>query len=179
MIFFDSGVSSVFILRMVLQETYELYDCLAYDIGTLAKHNNIWLNTAQSGVNFERKEEYTEFAITTSSNKYIPLNLQLNSQNIIIEFDVLFNTASTGAFADIIYQSNRVSNINLQGIGREDNVWIPVKLVLNDGSITLINKNTSQSKILAENSNWDSFRWLNYSVIDKTTSFKNFKIYPK
>ena len=162
---------------MVLQETFVVYDCLAYDNGTLAKHNDIWLNTTQSGVNFERKAEYTEFGITTSANRYIPLNLSLNSQNMIIEFDVLLTNQSGSAFADINYQNNRVSNINLQRVGAEDNVWIPVKLVLNDGSVTLMNKNTSQSKILVENSNWDSFRLLNFSVIDKTISFKNFKVY--
>jgi len=168
--------ASVF-YNVFLQETYEVMDCLAYDNGTLAKHNDIWLNTAQSGVIFERKAEYTEFGITTSANKYIPLNLSLNSQNIIIEFDVLLTNHSDGAFADINYQNNRVSSINLQNVGAEDNVWIPVKLVLNNGTITLMNKNTSQSKVLAENSNWDSFRLLNYSVIDKTTLFKNFKVY--
>ena len=160
-----------------MQETFVIKDCLMIDNATLSDHNDIWLNTAQSGVIFERKAEYTEFGITTSGNRYIPLNLQLNSQNMVIEFDVLFNTTSDGAFADITYQNNRVSNINLQRVGAEDNVWIPVKLVLNDGSVTLMNKNTSQSKILVENSNWDSFRLLNFSVIDKTISFKNFKVY--
>lgn len=162
---------------MFLQETYEVYDCLTYDIGTIANHNDIWLNTAQTGVNFERKTEYTEFTITGANNKYIPLNLPLNSQNIVIEADILLSTNSTSAFADIIYQNNRVSNVGLYDLGVEDNVWMPVKLVFNNGTITLMNKDTSQSRILAENSNWDTFRLLNYSNMDKITLFKNFKVY--
>ncbi|MBR0058969.1 MAG: hypothetical protein IJP99_06500, partial [Methanobrevibacter sp.] len=52
-----SLVSSVFILRIYLQETYELYDCKFYDLGTSSEKDNLWYITNGT---FNRTSEYTE-----------------------------------------------------------------------------------------------------------------------
>ena len=70
MIFFDSGVSSVFILRMVLQETYEVFDCLYYDDCTVATHNTDFFN--RSYLSTDYTGDVLKLTATGNNGNYMP-----------------------------------------------------------------------------------------------------------
>jgi len=157
----------------IQSEPYETLDCIAIDNATLSDHNDIWSNTVQSGVNFERKEEYTEFSISVTGNKYIPLNTPLNS-DMVIEFDAY--CSDDGAFSDFVNDSSRVGILSIIRVGTVNN-WIPIKLVISNNTITAYNRDTSQSYQIATNVECNGFRWLNFGVTSRTFRFKNVKIY--
>lgn len=149
-------------------------DCIVIDNATLSDHNDIWSNTIQSGVNFERKDEYTEFSISVTGNKYIPLNTPLIS-DMVIEVDVY--CSDDGAFADFLNDSQRVGMFSVKRVGTVNN-WIPIKFVISNNTITAYNRDTSQSYQIATNVECDGFRLLNFGVTSRTFRFKNVKIYP-
>lgn len=73
MIFFDSGVSSVFILRMVLQETFVIKDSFYYDPVTQDQTSNYFLNTNANSITYNSDGYYLLQANTTGNELYVDL----------------------------------------------------------------------------------------------------------
>lgn len=169
MIFFDSGVSSVFILRMVLQETFVILDGIYSDIATtgqknpnyLLSNNQITVATDNNGSTISFPTQYASYRLGASTSTQLYVNAPL-----IIELDVVEATNSRINF----YQSDSISRyLNFSSTGHykfriTDN---KVYRSINDG----------------EESEWsfnytDSFRiWLQSSQANATLKFKNLKVY--
>ena len=132
------------------------------------------MNTAQSGVNFERKTEYTEFSVTTAANKYIPLNLTLPSF-VAIEMEVYCSGDSN--FVDFVNNNTRVGQTTLTKVSTV-NTWTHIKITLTDGTITLHNLDNSNKDVVANNVEWTGLRLLNYSKLDQILRFRNVRVYP-
>ena len=160
--------------RSIQSEIFVVTDCITIDNATLSDHKDIWSNTAQSGVNFERKEEYTEFTITTANNKYIPLNLTLPS-SVAIEMEAY--SLNNQNIMDFINGSTRVGQTSLTRVSTVD-TWTHIKITLTDGKITLYNLDNSNSYVIASNVEWTALRLLNFSDTTQIFRFRNVRVYP-
>lgn len=93
---------------MLLQETYEVMDCILYDGGTSSDHNDIW-TIARGTVN--RQTEYSSIELTSGqTNVMVYFNLT-EKDNFIIEFDAMFDCTNTSGLSDVQFRN---SNWNTQ-----------------------------------------------------------------
>ncbi len=162
-------------LRRFLQETSVVYDCLAYDIGTLAKHNDIWGSSSYGTIT--RENEYSIISRTQTENT-ASIPLDFTGDNIIIEFDyykvdggndniLLFRNGSTNV--------GGLTNTQLNGgISR----WNHIQLILDNINNTLTANNTTTQNTMTRTLNnvANQYRWTLYGTTTELR-FKNFKLY--
>lgn len=145
---------------------------LTYDIGTKTNYTNIWRVPSHSRL--IRGLNYSEWTIETSENYYLTLLTTLNT-SIAIEFEVWVN--NEGTFFDIMKNSSRVCQGKLSHTYSSLSTWTRIKIILKNNTITSMDLNNSRSKILAQNCEWDTFRFVNFTNVTQILQFKNFKVY--
>lgn len=169
-------VSSVFILRMILQEIFVLWDTIKYDNGTSASHDDSIWTVVNTSLN--RQSDYTILTETdTSSN----LNTYVNIPNeCTIEFEVLQADGGTTSFYCQFYNSNKTSRggSSINHIGGSLNNWLKVKIELTSTQAVFTNLDTMATATRTiSNTDVGIFGFITSSTIS-TLYFRNFKVYP-
>ena len=128
----------------------------------------------------EIKSTGTEWTGTESRNKYLALQKEFNGFNIEIEFKVKLSKNFTGVFCDIIdTQKNRVASGKLSQISNIQNDFNHIKLTCKNNKITITNLANNNSLVLANNVEYNQFRFLNYADgnnYDRIITFKDFQV---
>lgn len=163
--------------RIFLQETYEVYDCLKYDIATIDNHNDIWTLGNNGSPKLERKTSYSTLSELISGTDAWILTQALRS--CVIEFDVqITSTDYTRAFCQYGQTPNSQTRRDIPII-TQDNDWHHYKLELTDGTVVVSSEGTSRTYTLA---NYDATMdmYFRFRTINEITeiNFKNFVIYP-
>jgi len=164
MIFFDSGVSSVFILRMVLQETYELLDCMFYDDGVTG--NPSWSNTYYATVTRQSTDSVITATSSTSDG-----NVRIDGFNgdYCIEFDFKSNG---GVYPQFRYDTTVRGRIYWSSY--EDGDYHHCSLTIKDNIVTgTIDGNSIAPQTLT--GDWNRL-YLRVNV-GYSLYYKNFKVY--
>jgi len=176
-------VSSVFILRMVLQETYEVLDAVFYDTGVSGTANTNW--TSEANANLQRLTEYSSLSeISTSSNTIIHVKEGSSPKqfpnNILIEMDIKqVDGINSDTILDIRANGTGLtaSGLSMSHFGFNDHDWHSIKIKLEANKVsamigdTVINTRTPS--VTAD-------YWLFGLWTANTTSeihFKNVRIY--
>ena len=174
MIFFDSGVSSVFILRMVLQETYEVFDTIKYDNATISSHNDIWEDITGSFVRGADYTTLTEETLEISAYAYTDI-----TSDTIIDFDILQAEGGINrAFAHILQNTSGRVTVRLDDLSSSatTNNWYKVRLIVTDNNLRVINRETEEYNDKTISNTFNRFRFATSNDIE-SIYFKNFKVY--
>ena len=163
-----------FIFRILLQETFVIYDCVAYDNGST--DTSLW---ASSTATIDRTSgEYTHFVGSGSSNAVMLVKNGVNdifdyTEDLVIEFDGLnSNTSSI-----YIYQGS-TSKGGISNPTSTDFVHIRIEYDATNQTIKLYKDNTQQGSTVSLNSLTSNFsiRFADWQG-DMDFKLKNFKAY--
>ena len=147
----------------MLQETFVVYDCLKYDIGTIADHNDsIW--SSLNGMT--REAEYTTLYGTGAIARSVSIN-----GDIIIELDVMTDMYGTGTIFRISNDGTYLSTPSVNDCGLTTNNWKHIKMRIKDNLFSI--DDSSISNVDVTGFNQFSIR----SAGNYHTYFKNLKIY--
>lgn len=149
---------------MFLQETFVVYDCIKFDIGTLLEHtDSIWNN-----MNYiTRYDEYsTIYSESSEALKYTTI-----TGDIIIELDVMSNLSSQGTFLSIRNGTTILRNVSLSNVSMTTNEWKHLKIKIEDGLLSIENSSITDVDVTGFN------RLFLRASANYSTSFKNLKIY--
>ena len=165
--YIGTGVGDVQVIvsyGTLLQETFVLEDYLKYDVGTIANHNDaIWNAVTYLTRNIE-DTTFTNTAVST-------INTGI-SNNIIIEFDLKYNTGSTSPVIQIREgSSNILLSATRQQLGLSNNEYTHIKISINDNQ-AVISNSTNTNTVVGDVTGFNRF----YFRIgaNETIQFKNF-----
>ena len=147
-----------------MQETFVVYDCIKYDVGTIADHNDsIW----NSLVGVTRDDEYTVFNYTGIVNRFVQI-----TGDIIIELDLMSDMARGGSVSSI--RDSGTTNLqvfSLANLGMTTNNWKHLIIRIEDNLLSI--DDTSISGV-------DITGFAEFGIrasANYHTYFKNLKIY--
>lgn len=149
-----------------LQETYEIWDTIKYDNGTLADHNDIWDN-----LNYmSRGDEYT----TLYSSDYTVNRYTSITDDTIIEFDVMTDMGSGGQWGSIRQDNTPLLSLTNNPLNLSADNWHHIKIVVDNGDCTV--SNTENSNTITGSVSGVNRLYLRASS-NYHTYFKNLRIY--
>lgn len=149
-------------------ETYDLYDCIKYDLATTANHNDIWDTQPTRGASYSTYSPATGATDATLRYCTIP------QQDICIEFDIYVKIDSGANFLSVRYGTTGISVANKTDLGIGNQTWYHIKWEIVNGQATWTNTDTGKTKsVTIENYNRFYFRF----DVTEYISFKNFIVY--
>ena len=167
--------------RTLQSKTYGVLDCIFYDDGTIASHNDVW--TKDSLVKITRFDEYTQFRIepNDTGNFYLR-NL---SPNTVIDFDFKQVGGNIGNGFFNIYAAG---NISIQWFSLSHilgnnagylNTWVKLRLELGETSATLSLRDDPSKTITRNYSQEKLPSFLRFSLNNtREEHIKNLRYYP-
>lgn len=165
----------------IQSETYEVMDCIFYDDGTIANHNDVW--TKDSLVILTRYDEYTQFKVETGNNGNFYLrNL---SPNTVIDFDFKQVEGNVGnGFFNIFADGNiSIQWFSLSHILGNDssylNTWVKLRVELGETSATLSLRDDPSKTITRNYSQEELPSFLRFALNQtREEHIKNLRYYP-
>ena len=162
---------------MVLQETYEVYDCLKYDIATIDNHNDIWTLGNTGSAKLERKTSHSTLSELIAGTDSLLITQIPHS--CILEFDLQVVSTNYSIQFCQFGQSPNANTRRQIPLLIQDAGWHHYKLELNNGIVVVSSEGTSGTYTL-QNYDATTDMYFRFRTINEITeiNFKNFAIYP-
>ena len=150
----------------IVSETYNVWDCLMYDGGTINNHNdNVWTSTWLPYIN--RGDEYSTIERENAeAAPYLTI-----TGDICIEFDIMTTMSNAGQLLSVRNDTTTLKAITGSDCGGVSNTWKHTKITIIGSKLTVEGSSIIDFDVTGFNRLY--FR----SASGYQTSFKDLKVY--